>query len=148
ATANGISVIPEDYTTPKTDIPTYLVHIRINGKQAEIHGKYQLDYGQQDIQMQFAGVDLNGYFKHLQYALDNSDWVNLSENTLNIRLGTGVHKLKVRSVDVNGNISSKILNITLNVEVPFWHKVGFWLMCGVIVQVFLFWIIRDYLKKK
>lgn len=148
ATANGISIIPEDYTTPKTDIPTYLVHIRINGKEAEIQDKYQLDYGQQDIQMQFAGVDLNGYFKHLQYALDNSDWVNLNENTLNIRLGTGVHKIKVRSVDVNGNISSKELNITFDVEVPFWQKIGFWLICGVFVQVFLFWIIRNYLKKK
>jgi len=148
ATTNGISVIPEDYTVPKNDIPTYLVHIRINGKEAEIRNKYQLDYGQQNILMQFAGVDLNGYFQHLQYALDNSDWINLNENTLNIQLSTGLHKLKIRSVDVNGNISSKELNIAFDIKIPFWQKIGFWLICGVFVQVFLFWIIRDYLKKK
>ena len=148
ATANGISVIPEDYTTPKTDIPTYLVHIRINGKEAEIQDKYQLDYGQQDIQMQFAGVDLNGYFKHLQYALDNSGWINLNENTLNLQLSTGTHKLKVRSVDINGKISSKILNIAFDIEVPFWQKIWFWIACGILIQILLYFLISHYLKRK
>ena len=68
---------------------------------------YKLNEDQQNIQMQFAGIELNGHFKHLQYKLDEGDrWINLNENTLALQLSQEEHVLKVRAIDVNGNYSN------------------------------------------
>ena len=149
ATSNGISVIPESYKALTTNIPTYLVRMRINQKDALISDNYELDYGQQLIQMQFAGVDLNGYFKHLQYKLnDNEKWINLDQNTLTVQLTTGEHLLKVRAVDRNGHISDKILLLRFAIAIPFWQNVWFWIVGGILLQIALFYIISRYQKRK
>lgn len=148
ATSNGISVIPENYAIQKTDIPTYLVRMSINSKQSMISQSYQLKYGRQDLQMQFSGVDLNGYFKSFQYRLDNSEWIKLDGNMLNIQLRTGNHHLSVRSVDVNGNVSSRELVLFFEVAVPFWLNIWFWIGMGVIVQIVLFYLLNRYQKRK
>lgn len=148
ATSNGISVIPEDYSVPKTDIPTFLVHITVNGKEASILNHYQLEYGKQNIQMQFAGVDLNGYFNRLQYQLDNNKWINLGQNILNVQLSTGVHVLKVRSIDINGNISNKTLILRFDIAVPIWQNIWFWVVGGILLQIVVFYIISRYQRRK
>src|SRR5690606_34947254 len=71
ATSHGISVISENFEIPKSEIPTYLTQIFVNQKELEISENYRLKYGEQDLQMQFSGVDLNGYFGFFQYKLDN-----------------------------------------------------------------------------
>lgn len=149
ATSHGISIIPDSYRTSVIPIPTYLVRMRINQDDAPISDRYQVDYGQQDIQMQFAGVDLDGRFGHLQYRLDDHPrWIDLSQNTLNIQLRTGVHKLEIRAVDVNGNISSEVRVIRFDVAVPFWQSAWFWIALGTLMQVVLYYSISRYLKRK
>lgn len=149
STNNGITIVPEDYTAPKTDIPTYLIQMSVNQRDTIISDNYHLKYNQRDIQMYFAGVDLNGYFGFLQYRLDDEkQWAKLPGNTLNIQLRTGEHTLKVRAVDVNGNISHKILTLKFDVAVPFWLNIWFWIGLGVLVQVIIFYAISRYQKRK
>lgn len=148
ATSHGISVIPENFEIPKSEIPTYLTQIFVNQKELEIAENYRLKYGEQDLQMQFSGVDLNGNFSHFQYALDESDWVNLDGQMLTIQLSTGKHNLKIRAVDSNGNRSDKVLSLDFDVEIPFWQQIWFWVLLGVLAQIILYFIISRNLKRK
>ncbi|MFA7445526.1 MAG: histidine kinase [Flavobacteriaceae bacterium] len=148
ATSNGISVIPENFEIPKGEVRTYLTQIFVNQKELEISENYKLKYGEQDLQLQFSGVDLNGNFNHFQYALDKSDWVNFDGQTLAIQLSTGKHQLKIRAVDSNGGISPKILTLGFDVEIPFWQQFWFWVSLGVLTQIVLYFIISRYLKRK
>ncbi|MEJ5995970.1 histidine kinase [Pedobacter sp. Du54] len=148
ATSNGISVIPENYNVPKIAIPTFLVHITINGKEVNILNHYQLEYGKQNIQMQFAGVDLNGYFNRLQYQLDNNRWTTLGQNILNVQLRTGKHFLKIRAIDLNGNISNKILTLQFNVAIPIWQNIWFLLIGVIVFQLIMVYVISRYQKRK
>lgn len=148
ATDKGISVVPENYAVPKTDIPTYLVRMMVHSEDALIADKYRLEYGRQDVQMQFAGVDLNGSFGFLQYRLDNGQWIKSDGNILNMHIPTGKHRLEVRSVDVSGKVSGKILSLSFDVATPFWLRVWFWVTVGVVVQLLLFYFINRYQKRK
>lgn len=148
ATINGISVIPENFTVPKVNIPTYLIRMSVNQKDTILAKQYDLDYNQQSIQMQFSGVDLTGHFKYLQYNLNNNaSWTSLNDNTLNIQLNSGVHFLKVRAVDVSGNFSKHIL-ITFTVATPFWKNVWFWIVIAIMLQVVIIYVINKQQKKK
>lgn len=149
ATGSGVSIIPENYRFGEVDIPTHLVNMRIDQQDTIIANTYQLKYGQQDVQMQFSGIDLDGRFNYFQYQMDNhKNWTNLYENSLNMQLRTGNHILKVRSVDVNGHFSNKILVIYLNVAVPFWQNLWFWVIFGILLQILIIYIINRYQKRR
>lgn len=149
ATNNGISIVPENYVAPKTNIPTYLIQAYVNQQETRLSHDYQLAYDQRDVQMRFAGVNLNGYFGFFQYKLDDGkSWAKLQGNTLNIQLRPGRHILFVRAVDVNGHVSPKRLTITFNVAVPFWLNVWFWLIVGLMVQLLLMYGIGRRQKKR
>src|ERR1035437_10021482 len=108
-TADGISVIPDNFSIPVFNIPVQIINISVNQRDTIIASKYNLDYNQQNISIRFAGIELSGHFKNIQYTVDkNNNWINLVENTLHLQLNNGQHTLQVRAVDVNGNISNKI----------------------------------------
>jgi hypothetical protein len=99
--------------------------------------------------MQFAGIELSGHFKNLQYSLDeNGKWTNLDENTLTVQLNSGTHIVKVRAVDVNGNISDKILKIGFDVTTPFWNAIWFWAVIAIILQSIIIYLINLRQKKR
>ncbi|MES2418772.1 MAG: histidine kinase [Bacteroidota bacterium] len=147
-TSNGITVIPEDYVPPKTDIPTYLIQMTVNQRDTIIADRYRLKYGQRNVSMRFSGIDLNGYFDFLQYRLDNQPWAKLQGNTLNIQLLEGKHSLKVRAVDANGNISKKILTIQFDITVPFWLNLWVWLAIAIGLQLLIIYFIGQRQKKR
>lgn len=149
ATGNGISLIPANTVIPKFNIPVKLVRMSVNQRDTTIANEYQLAYHQQNIQMQFAGVEINGHFKYLQYTLDkNQEWTGLDENTLTIQLGHGTHILKVRAVDVNGNISNNMLTLKFDIATPFWKSLWFWLCIALLVQMVIVYQVNRYLKKR
>lgn len=149
ATGNGISVIPANISIPKFNIPVKLIRISINQRDTILSEVYKLGYNQQNIQMQFAGIELNGHFKNLQYTLDkNENWVNLDENTLAIQLSTGTHTILVRAVDVNGNISNKILSIQFDIATPFWKSIWFWFIIAIAIQILIIYLVNRRQKKR
>ncbi|MET0393693.1 MAG: two-component regulator propeller domain-containing protein [Chitinophagaceae bacterium] len=149
ATGDGISIIPNDITIPKFTIPVRLIRISINQRDTIITGNYQLGFNQKNIQMQFAGIELNGHFKNLQYTLDgNRNWIDLPENTLTIQLSSGDHTVQVRAVDVNGNISDEVLTIRFGIATPFWKAVWFWVTVAVLLQLLIIYLVNRRQKRR
>lgn len=149
ATGNGISVIPIAIALPKFNIPVRLIQIRINQRDTVIRSDYELGYTQQNIQMQFAGIELEGHFRNLQYTLDdNNNWTDLPENTLTLQLGSGKHFIQVRAVDVNGNTSDKFLTIRVTIATPFWKSPWFWIIIAVLVQLAVIYLVNRWQKKR
>lgn len=149
ATADGISVIPAGISIPVFNIPVQIVNVSINQHDTIITTKYDLDYYQQNILIRFAGIELNGHFKNLMYTLDeNKNWIELNENTLNLRLNNGRHALQVRAVDVNGNISDKILTMQFNIATPFWKAAWFWALLVISLQLLAIYLVSQWLKKR
>jgi len=149
ATADGISVIPAGISITVFNIPVQIVNVSINQHDTIISAKYDLGYHQQNILIQFAGIELNGHFKNLRYTLDEgNDWIELNENTLNLRLSNGHHTLQVRAVDVNGNISDKILAMQFNIATPFWKAAWFWLIIVISLQLLSIYLISQWQKRR
>lgn len=149
ATANGISVIPAGISIPVFNIPVQIINVSINQRDTIITNKYDLGYHQQNILIRFAGIELSGHFKNLQYTLDNNrNWITLDENTLNLQLNNGRHTLQVRAVDVNENISDKILTVQFNIATPFWKAAWFWLVIAIGIQLLTIYLISLWQKKR
>ena len=149
ATTNGISVIPADISIPIFSIPVQIINVSINQRDTIITNKYDLGYDQQNIFIRFAGIELSGHFKNIQYTLDeNKNWINLQENTLNLQLNHGHHIVQVRAVDVNGNISDKILTIQFNIATPFWKALWFWLLIALSLQLLTIYLVNQRQKKR
>ncbi len=149
ATANGISVIPSNISIPVYSISVRLIYAAINQRDTVATDYYDLRYDQQNVLLRFAGIELNGHFKTLQYTLEkNMNWKDLSENTLNLQLNYGRHIVQVRAVDINGNISTKMLTIYINIATPFWKAVWFWVVITLGMQSVIGYLIMHQYKKR
>jgi hypothetical protein len=148
ATANGISILPTSFKMPKFDIPIHLIAIKINQHDTIIAKKYSLAAHQKNIELQFAGVELNGHFKNLQYKIDNEKWIELANTILNLQLVNGRHQLQVRAVDVNGNISTNVFNLFVEVATPFFKTFWFWLILLSLISALIVFVIVKYNKQK
>ena len=121
----------------------------INQQDTIIATNYNLDYQQQNIELQFAGLELAGHFKNLQYTINNNkDWITLSENILSLQLNSGKYIMQVRAVDVNGNISDIILTITFKIATPFWKAIWFWLLNATLAFAILFYFVQRRNKQR
>lgn len=148
ANGGGIAIVPENFTSPTFNIITHLIRMNINQKDTILAASYQLKSGQQNIRMQFSGVDLTGHFKRFQYILDrNGNWIDLAENTLTVQLPSGEHVVQVRSVDVNDIISNQVLTLKFTIAIPFWQNIWFWLTIGFILQLILVYAVIKAVKK-
>lgn len=151
ATTNaGVSVIPSQIEFNKFEINPTVVAVFIQNKKAPITKVYDLSEKQNEISIQFAGVELSGHFKNLQYTLNTkTNWVNLDGNTLNLSLKGGTNILNVRAVDVNGNISPKILKLKFDVYFPIYKRIWFWVMIiGYVIVITLYIVYRRRLAKQ
>lgn len=149
ATSNGISIIPTKLLTNQFDIPTQLVKISINQLDTTISDDYKLKSNTQNIQMQFSGIDLNGYFERFQYRIfPNQIWQTIIGTTLNLQLNSGKHQLEIRAIDTNGYVSKQIKRIQFEIATPFWKTIWFWILIGLTLQLFLIVAISRWQKKR
>lgn len=149
ATDKGVSVISANISIPNYNIPVFVTQIKINQRDTIITHEYELTKNQQNIFLQFAAIELNGHFKNLLYSLDDSKtWITLSENVLTLNLNHGEHMLKVKAVDVNGNISNRVLTLRFNIATPFWKSIWFWIIVAVLFQAMAFFAVSRRHKKR
>ena len=150
ATDNGVSIMPSQIKFNKFEINPTVIAVTIKNKKTPIAKVYDLNEDQNEISIQFAGVELSGHFKNFQYSLNKkNNWINLDGNTLNLSLNDGTNLLYVRAIDVNNNISSKILKLKFDVDFPIYKKVWFWFMImGYVLVIVLYIIYRRRLAKQ
>ncbi|QKJ30599.1 histidine kinase [Mucilaginibacter mali] len=149
ATSNGISIIPADISVRKFSIPVQLTGVSVNQRDTLQQSYYKLKYWQNNLQLQFAGVELGGHFKNFQYTIDkNATWLNLPDNTLALQLESGDHIVQVRAVDINGTVGSNILKLRFDIATPFWKSAWFWIISAIVVQVILIYFINQRHRKK
>jgi ligand-binding sensor domain-containing protein/two-component sensor histidine kinase len=149
ATGNGLSLMPANFTMPGFNIPIKLIRMNINQQDTIITDLYKLNYQQQNIQMQFAAIELNGHFRNFQYTIDKrAEWIDLPGRTLSLQLNSGLHTIHVRAIDVNGNISKEKLSIQFDIAVPFWKSFWFWIIIAVMAQLLIIYLVNRRQKKK
>lgn len=150
ATENGISVIPANYQNPKFEISPALTNVKINQINTPIAKNYTLASNQNNITLQFAGIELSGHFKAIQYSLDNQkNWSSLDGNTLNIQLNSGSHNIFIRATDVNNQISARTLKLNFFIKTPFYKALWFWLFIAILITGGIFWMFnRRKLQKQ
>ena len=140
ATENGISMIPASYQNPKFEIAPELTNVKINQESKPIAKNYTLESHQNNITLQFAGIELSGHFKAIQYAVNSQkNWSNLEGNTLNIQLNSGSHTIFIRAVDVNNQISKKTLTLIFFIKTPFYRALWFWTTVAILLTATVFW---------
>ena len=150
ATNAGVSIIPGQIKFNKFEINPTLIAVTIKNKKTAIAKAYNLNEDQNEISLQFAGVELSGHFKNFQYSLNNKyTWINLEGTTLNLSLNDGTNLLYVRAIDVNNNISSKILKLQFDVDFPLYKNNWFWFMImGYVLVIALYIIYKRRLAKQ
>ena len=142
ATGNGICAIPANISLPKFDIPVRITGIKINGNDTTIADNYDLEYNRNNIELQYAGIELGGHFNYFQYHIDKEPWQTLDGNTLVLQMNSGKHIVGVRAVDVNDNPGTKPLLVSFTIATPFWKFLWFWILVGFLSAGFIFWLIR------
>lgn len=141
ATENGIAIIPADYESQLYDIKLQLTSVKINQIVAPLANSYNLKSDQNNITLQFAGIELGGHFKNLQYAINHkTKYNNLVGNTLNIQLVRGGNIIYIRAVDVNNQLSKATIKLHFFIETPFYKTRWFWILITIAVTVTLLWL--------
>lgn len=150
ATNAGVSIIPSQIKFNKFEINPTVIAVTIKNKKVPIATVYDLNEDQSDVSIQFAGVELSGHFKNFQYSLNKkNNWINLDGTTLNLSLNKGTNLLYVRAIDVNNNISSKIIKLKFDVDFPIYKNNWFWFMImGYVLVIALYIIYRRRLAKQ
>jgi anti-sigma regulatory factor (Ser/Thr protein kinase) len=133
ATNSGVCMMPTNLLVPEFDICIKPTRIQINQQDTALLSHYILNPGQRNIQIQFAGIELTGHFKHAQYSLDKGKkWNNLEGNNLNLQLSHGEHPVWFRAVDLNGNKGTKLLKLQFDIAIPFYKIWWFWVLLSFI----------------
>nr|WP_199158990.1 two-component regulator propeller domain-containing protein [Pedobacter sp. ASV2] len=151
ATENGISIIPANYQNPRFEISPALTNVKINQINTPIAQNYILESNQNNITLQFAGIEISGHFKAIQYSLDGQkNWNSLEGNILNIQLNSGSHTIFIRAIDVNNQISKQTLKINFFIKTPFYKALWFWLFIAILITGAIFWWVnrRKLLKQR
>lgn len=142
ATGSGICAVPAAIELPSFDIAVQLIAVTINGADTSIASAYHLKYNQNNIVLQFAGIELGGHFAYFKYRINKGTWQILNEHTLNLQLNSGPHTIEIKAVDVNGNAGTKSLSISFKIATPFWKALWFWIIVTILCGILLFWVFR------
>lgn len=147
ATEQGISVIPD--TVPVAFIPLKLTRVQVNQKDTLLSETYHLAANQKNITLQFTGVQLGGYFHHVDYSLDQGQsWTALAGSVLRQEFEHGEHMVWARAVDVNKNISPSVLRVHIDIATPYWKTWWFWILVMLMIQAILAYAFFRRQKKK
>lgn len=150
ATGAGISIIPTDISIPKFNIPVELIQVTINQQDTVLAKLYRLTDKDQYIQMRFAAIEIGGHFKNLQYSIgENKQWTDLNGVTLNLKLTSGKHYVKVRAVDTNGHASEQVAMFEFYIATSIYKTFWFWLIIAVVSQLsVIYWINQKRRKRR
>ena len=135
ATSGGISYLPANLHLPVADITTFITRVAVDGKEALVLGSYSLPYDKNNISIDFSGVDLTGYYPLFEYSINNTEWVRLDKNSIELRLLSGTYNILIRAIKRDGRSSSQSARISISIATPFWKNGLFW--SAVVLVLFI-----------
>lgn len=146
ATNSGVSVFPASMSIPTFDIPIKLIGVQINQQDTCLLTHYRLAANQYNINLQFAGIELNGHFRNAQLSLNRGEtWADIEGNEINLQLSNGEHPVWLRSVDINRNVGQQALKLQFDIATPFYKTWWFIVLLTGLLTGLIFWL---YTRRK
>lgn len=125
ATSGGISYLPVNLSLPVADIASFITRISINGQDKELKESYTVSFGQNDITIEFSGVDLTGFIPLFEYSINGSDWKQTDKIELK-KLAPGSYSVSIRALKRDGTASTQQAAVNIKIKTPFWRSPLFW----------------------
>ena len=147
ATNEGLSYLPLHIQLPVSDIATYISGIAINNTAAEIKENYALKYFENDITVNFSGVDLTGFIPLFEYSINNGKWQRTEKIELK-KLAPGNYEIKIRALRRDGKPSLREASVHFIISAAFWQSNLFWVLVVVIVLAALLYLQQRSNKRK
>ncbi len=143
---------PESFQIPKPIPSLFIRTLKVNGNEIEYNKKLELDYDQNNLEIEFAHANLlDGNMEKYYYQISdkNKDW-NFFGDKSTLRLvgiGYGSYHLSIRTCQ-NGNVCFDTSILHFKVNRPFWKSPLYYgLMAILVAGFFLFIIVYDYRLK-
>jgi ligand-binding sensor domain-containing protein len=129
ATNEGVSFLPANLALPINNITTFITRVSISNNDTLVQENYSLSYNNNNVSIEFAAVDLTGYYPVFEYKLNGGDWIKLESNILALNsLGYGNNKIQARAIRRDGKPSTQVAVISFFIKTPFWKSSLFWLL--------------------
>jgi len=147
ATSGGISYLPASLTLPVSDIETHITRVAINGKDADLMDLYNVPYSQNDILIEFSGVDLSGYIPLFEYSINGNEWSSTEKLELK-ELSPGTYHIRIRTLKRDGTPSAHVKLLTIKVKTPFWKNPYFIISFALLAFAATLYFLQKQNKKK
>ncbi|MBL0199224.1 MAG: hypothetical protein IPP81_03360 [Chitinophagaceae bacterium] len=151
ATNEGINKLSANSKPIIRDIAVYITRIFVNNKDVDVNDSYVLEPQENNIQIEFSGVDLTEIKHQFQYKINNSEWQNIFDNTLSLSsLAYGSYTIALRTLKRNNQPSLQFATVKIKIKTPLLYSPVIWLIGIVLITAFIFWLInrRKLLKQK
>jgi ligand-binding sensor domain-containing protein len=147
ATNEGISYLPLNIQLPVSDINTFVSSVSINNVAGELKEKYVLKYDENDITINFSGVDLTGFIPLFEYNINDGKWQRTEKIELK-KLASGSYTIKIRATRRDGKPSTNEAVVKFEISTPFWRSGFFWFLMSALVLGALLYLQQRRDKRK
>jgi two-component sensor histidine kinase len=141
ATSEGISFFPITLQLPATDIPMFITGVSINNVPAAIKNEYRLKYFENDISIDFSGIDLTGFVPQFEYSTNDGTWQAIKNIDLK-KLTPGSYKFKIRAIRRDGKPSASEATVLFVISTPFWKSPFFWFFAVALLFGGVFFLLQ------
>ncbi|MEA5459888.1 two-component regulator propeller domain-containing protein [Arcicella sp. LKC2W] len=162
-TSKGLATLPLNTITQsskeKQYIPLIIKNIKINRQDTTIHTLYNLNYRQNNLDIEFVALSFKSD-KNIKYnykmlsSNDNTDTAWHSVQDLHKEfslLASGKYEFHLQGFDIDGTPSQPIKPITFIINPPFWQTLWFktFIVSVILALIILYFFIRTKnIKKK
>ncbi len=123
ATTSGINQFNCNETPVIKNIPTYITGLFVNGKSVDVNGLIELNPTENNLEIEFSGVELSGYNPVFQFKINEGNWQSISGNSLILSaLKPGNYSFNIRALKKNLQPSEKVAMLNLKIRTPFLQK--------------------------
>ena len=147
ATNEGISYLPSRIRLPVSNIVTFISGIAINSKPGELKESYALGYDENNITINFSGVDLTGFIPFFEYSVNDGKWERTEKIELK-KLPSGNYKIKIRAIRRDGKPSPNEAVVRFEISTPFWESTFFRIFMVALMLAALMYVQQLRNKRK
>ena len=123
ATTSGISQFNWNETPAIENIPTYITGLFVNGKAVDVSDSIELNPTENNLEIEFSGIELSGYYPVFQFKINEGNWQSITGNSLILSsLKPGNYIISIRALKKNLQPSENVALLNLKIRTPFLQK--------------------------